>query len=252
MTNEKNNFSCNENNDELEFLKAQNLYKSFDSVTIDFSFTVQKGTMTTIVGPSGSGKSTVLRLIAGLEKNDEQTSKDNSKQPHIFLDGKEITNLAPGKRETGMVAQSGALFLHLTVEDNVGYGLECRGLSKKESRRRANLFLKKFNLEGFAKRYPETLSGGEAQRVALARTLIVEPKLVLFDEPLSAIDAPLRKQLAEDIRQMQQQTHFTGIMVTHDLTEAKNISDNIILMEKGEKVWEGKPDSFSESLFNQK
>src|SRR5574344_649963 len=137
----------------MVYFEAKNLYKTWDTVIVDFSFSADRGTMTTIVGPSGSGKSTVLRLIAGLEKNDERTSKDNSKQPHIFLDRKEITNLAPGKRETGMVAQSGALFLHLTVEDNVGYGLECRGLSKKESRRKANLFLKDFNLDGFAKRY---------------------------------------------------------------------------------------------------
>lgn len=223
------------------YFYADNLYKVWDTVTVDFSFAAERGTMTTIVGPSGSGKSTVLRLIAGLDTYD--------KIPHIVLDGKDITNLAPGKRETGMVAQSGALFPHLTVEDNVGYGLECRGMSKKESRAQADAFLAKFKLEGFAKRYPETLSGGEAQRVALARTLIVQPKLVLFDEPLSALDAPLRKKLAEDIRAMQKETNFTGIMVTHDINEAKTISDHIILVEKGKKRWEGKPAEFSESLF---
>ena len=251
------------------YFSAENLYKVWDTVTVDFSFTAERGTMTTIVGPSGSGKSTVLRLIAGLDtcdnradsddaqaksvtsagNSDAQPGKHNSSAPHIMLDGKDITHLEPGKRETGMVAQSGALFLHLTVEDNVAYGLECRGMSKKESRRQAESFLAKFNLEGFAKRYPETLSGGEAQRVALARTLIVQPKLVLFDEPLSALDAPLRKKLAEDIRMMQKETAFTGIMVTHDINEAKTISDTIILMEKGRKKWEGKPAEFSERLF---
>lgn len=272
------------------YFSAENLYKVWDTVTVDFSFTAERGTMTTIVGPSGSGKSTVLRLIAGLDTGDSrvdndnahadnddnhagngalasssntlasnsdtltdsseaQPGKHNSFAPHITLDGKDITHLEPGKRETGMVAQSGALFLHLTVEDNVAYGLECRGMSKKESRRQAESFLAKFNLEGFAKRYPETLSGGEAQRVALARTLIVQPKLVLFDEPLSALDAPLRKKLAEDIRMMQKETAFTGIMVTHDINEAKTISDTIILMEKGRKKWEGKPAEFSERLF---
>src|SRR5574344_1656025 len=169
------------------YFSAENLYKVWDTVTVDFSFTAERGTMTTIVGPSGSGKSTVLRLIAGLDtcdnradsddilagssaladssnmlasnsdtltgNSDAQPGKHNSSAPHIMLDGKDITHLEPGKRETGMVAQSGALFLHLTVEDNVAYGLECRGMSKKESRQQANLFLKDFNLDGFAKRY---------------------------------------------------------------------------------------------------
>src|SRR5574344_1689298 len=228
------------------YFSAENLYKVWDTVTVDFSFTAERGTMTTIVGPSGSGKSTVLRLIAGLDRFDKRTAAADA--PRIMLDGRDITALAPGRRETGMVAQSGALFPHLTVEDNVGYGLECRGISRKESRIRAEAFLAKFRLEGFAKRYPETLSGGESQRVALARTLIVQPKLVLFDEPLSALDAPLRRKLAEDIREMQRATGFTGIMVTHDINEAKSMSDRIILMGKGKKQWEGKPEEFSEAL----
>jgi len=227
------------------YFSAQNLYKAWDTVTVDFSFTAEHGTMTAIVGPSGSGKSTVLRLIAGLEQPDAH----GTSEMHIFLDGNETTHLSPGRRDTGMVMQNGALFLHLTVEDNVSYGLECRGFSKKESRVQAESFLAKFNLAGFAKRYPETLSGGEAQRVALARTLIVHPKLVLFDEPLSAVDAPLRKKLADDIRAMQRETGFTGIMVTHDIEEAKAISDTIILLEKGKMKWQGNPSAFSEELF---
>ena len=230
----------------MAYFSAENIYKVWDTVTVDFSFTAGRSTMTTIVGPSGSGKSTVLRIIAGLDQCDKR--KDAS-ETCITLDGKNITNCAPGKRECGMVMQNGALFLHLTVEDNVAYGLQCRGMSKKESRMKAEEFLTKFKLEGFSKRYPETLSGGEAQRVALARTLIVQPKLVLFDEPLSAVDAPLRQQLAEDIRAMQKVTGFTGIMVTHDISEAKATSDTIILMEKGKKCWEGKPELFSEDLF---
>ena len=240
----------------MVYFSAENIYKVWNTVTVDFSFTADRSTMTTIVGPSGSGKSTVLRIIAGLDQCDESKPLTNhtsisasSKIPRITLDGTNLTNCAPGKRECGMVMQNGALFLHLTVEDNVAYGLQCRGMSKKESRMQAEEFLTKFKLEGFAKRYPETLSGGEAQRVALARTLIVRPKLVLFDEPLSAVDAPLRKQLAEDIRAMQKATGFTGIMVTHDISEAKTVSDTIILMEKGKKRWEGKPELFSEDLF---
>src|SRR5574344_295914 len=235
------------------YFSAQNLIRDWGTVYVDVSFTAERGTMTAIVGPSGSGKSTVLRLIAGLEKNcSGSDSLTASNVQHIVLDGTDITHISPAKRGVGMVFQNHALFNHMRVDDNVAYGLRCSGMRKGESRKRADEYLKKFGLDSFGTRWPETLSGGEAQRVALARTLIVEPKLVLFDEPLSAIDAPLRKKLAEDIRQMQKQTHFTGIMVTHDLSEAKNISDNIILMEKGRKVWEGKPDSFSESLFTQK
>ena len=232
----------------MAYFEAEHLYKIWDTVTVDFSFTAEKGTMTTIVGPSGSGKSTVLRIIAGLDQMDKR-AQDDTCTARLSLDGRSLINLAPGKRETGMVAQNGALFLHLNVADNVAYGLECRGISKKEARRQAEAYLAQFKMEGFAERYPETLSGGEAQRVALARTLIVQPKLVLFDEPLSAIDAPLRRQLAEDIRTLQHKTNFTGIMVTHDLNEAKNISDKIILMKSGKKWWEGRPSEFSEAVF---
>src|SRR5574344_867279 len=146
-----------------------------------------------------------------------------------------------------MVMQSGALFLNMTVEDNVAYGLQCQGISKKDARQQAQSFLAKFNLTGFSKRFPDTLSGGEAQRVALARTLIIHPKLVLFDEPLSALDAPLRRKLAEDIRVLQKKNHFTGIMVTHDISEAKVMSDKIIVMKSGQKKWEGIPSDFNES-----
>src|SRR5574344_665951 len=232
----------------MVYFEAKNLYKTWDTVTVDFSFSADRGTMTTIVGPSGSGKSTVLRLIAGLDKNDVRT--DKSLFSCIMLDGSNITSLPPGKRQTGMVMQSGALFLNMTVEDNVAYGLQCQGISKKDARQQAQSFLAKFNLTGFSKRFPDTLSGGEAQRVALARTLIVHPKLVLFDEPLSALDAPLRKKLAEDIRTMQQETQFTGIMVTHDIAEAKAVSDKIILMHSGQKKWEGLPSEFKESYLS--
>jgi ABC-type Fe3+/spermidine/putrescine transport system ATPase subunit len=228
----------------MPYFEARNLYKVWDTVTVDFSFTADYGTMTTIVGPSGSGKSTVLRLIAGLDTNDSRTQNNSSQ---VILDGADITSLAPGKRNTGMVMQSGALFLHLTVQDNVAYGLECRGVSKTEARTKAVEFLEQYNLGGFAKRYPDTLSGGEAQRVALARTLIIQPKLVLFDEPLSALDAPLRRKLAEDIRVLQKKNHFTGIMVTHDISEAKVMSDKIIVMKSGQKKWEGIPSDFNES-----
>ena len=208
---------------------------------VDVSFQAQKGSMTSIVGASGCGKSTVLRLIAGILRADRRAVPMT-----IQLDGKDITKLPPGKRECGLVFQSGALFLHKSVEDNVAYGLECRGMKKREARQQARDFLALFNMQDFAKRYPETLSGGEAQRVALARTLIVQPKLVLLDEPLSALDAPMRKKLAEEIVSLQKKVGFTAVMVTHDVREAKLMSDRIILMEKGRIQWEGAADAFAE------
>ena len=227
---------------EKSYFTAENLIYDCDNFNLYASFSCDKNTMTSIVGPSGSGKSTVLRLIAGLEKATASTK--------ITLDDTEITALAPAKRGIGMVFQKANLFNHLRVDDNVAYGLRCKGMSRKESRERAAEFLKKFNLEGFGSRSPETLSGGEAQRVALARTLITKPKLILFDEPLSALDAPLRKKLAAEIRSLQKDFGFTGIMVTHDINEAKAVSDKIILLKDGRITWQGNPEDFTEEMLN--
>ena len=224
----------------MAYFIAENLKQIFDAVSIDVSFSCEKGTMTSIVGASGSGKSTVLRLISGLNKA--------CKEQKLVLDGVDVNALPPAKREIGMVFQSHTLFDHLKVEDNVAYGLISGGMKKKEARKQAADFLKQFELEGFEKRYPDTLSGGEKQRVSLARTLIMKPKLVLFDEPLSALDAPLRKKLAALIRSLQQTFGFTGIMVTHDINEAKAVSDHIILMKKGHIIWQGKACDFDEKM----
>lgn len=224
----------------MKYFTAENLKQNFDSIDIDVSFECEEKTMTCIVGPSGSGKSTVLRLISGLNKP--------CAEQKLVLDGKNINFLSPEKRGIGMVFQSHSLFNHLRVEDNVAYGLVSKGMKKKEARKLAVEFLKSFELEGFEKRWPETLSGGEAQRVALARTLITKPKLVLFDEPLSALDAPLRKKLAALIKKLQKDFGFTGIMVTHDINEAKTVSDKIILMKNGKIFWDGKTDDFDETL----
>lgn len=224
----------------MKYFTAENLKQNFDSIDIDVSFECEEKTMTCIVGPSGSGKSTLLRLISGLNKP--------CAEQKLILDGKNINSLPPEKRGIGMVFQSHSLFNHLRVEDNVAYGLVSKGMKKKEARKLAVEFLKSFELEGFEKRWPETLSGGEAQRVALARTLITKPKLVLFDEPLSALDAPLRKKLAVLIKKLQKDFGFTGIMVTHDINEAKSVSDKIILMKNGKIFWDGKTDDFDETL----
>lgn len=224
----------------MAFFKAENLIQNFESVKINLSFSCEKGTMTCIVGPSGSGKSTVLRLISGLNKP--------SVEQKLFLDGKDISNLPSAKREIGMVFQNHNLFEHLKVEDNVAYGLISKGMKKKDARKIATDFLKNFELEGFEKRYPDTLSGGESQRVCLARTLIINPKLVLFDEPLSALDAPLRKKLANLIKKLQKEFGFTGIMVTHDIQEAKMIADKILFMKKGKLLWQGKSQEFDDMV----
>ncbi len=207
------------------FFTAKNIYKKWQTVTVDFSCDCEKGSMTCLLGPSGSGKSTILNIIAGLEKND----KDDL---YLELDNKRIDKLLPSEREVGMVFQSGALFNHFNVIDNVSYGLISKGKSKKEARAEASDYLANFELTGFEKRMPQTLSGGEKQRVALARTLIIQPKLVLLDEPFSALDSDLRQKMAFQLKDWQKQFGFTAIMVTHDKLEAETVADKIINISK--------------------
>lgn len=208
----------------MSYFTVKNIHKTWESVTVDFSLECEKGTMTCLLGPSGCGKSTVLNIISGLEKNDA----DFEAQLEIELDGQRIEKLPPRLRNVGMVFQSGALFNHMNVVNNVAYGLISKGMKKKEALARASNFLPEFGLEGFDRRMPQTLSGGERQRVALARTLITQPKLVLLDEPLSALDADLRQRLALQIRDWQKTMGFTAIMVTHDIAEAETVADKIV------------------------
>ena len=210
------------------FFTVQNIHKTWESKTIEFSLECEKGTMTCLLGPSGCGKSTVLNIIAGLEQNDNMGSLK------IELDGQRIDTLPPSQRQIGMVFQSGALFNHLTVVDNVAYGLISQGIKKSQARKMASEYLARFDLAGFDKRMPQTLSGGEKQRVALARTLITKPKLVLLDEPFSALDTDLRHRMAAQLRQWQQELGFTAIMVTHDEQEAQTVADKIVRMESNE------------------
>ena len=234
----------------MSYFEAAGLRKTWADICIEFSCSIEKGRMLGIAGRSGSGKSTVLRLIAGLLEPDKTGHGQNTV---LMLDGRNLLSVKPARRGVGMVFQAAALFPHMRVDDNVAYGLRClsrsRGeLSKKQSRLRAAEFLERFGLEGFAERYPDSLSGGEAQRVSLARTLIVQPDLVLFDEPFSNLDAPLRKKLAADIRVLQKKIGFTGIMVTHDIEEAKSMCDLITVLRCGKQIWTGKPENFSEEL----
>ena len=207
----------------MSFFEVQNIHKTGETKTVEFFLECEKGTLTCLLGPSGCGKSTVLNIIAGLEQNDTPLM--------IELDGQRIDNLPPSQRQIGMVFQSGALFNHLTVVDNVAYGLISKGIKKAEARKMAGEYLARFDLAGFDKRMPQTLSGGEKQRVALARTLITEPKLVLLDEPFSALDTDLRHRMASQLRQWQQELGFTAIMVTHDEQEAETVADKIVRME---------------------
>lgn len=207
----------------MSFFEVQNIHKTWETKTVEFSLECEKGTLTCLLGPSGCGKSTVLNIIAGLEQNDTPLM--------IQLDGERIDTLPPAQRQIGMVFQSGALFNHLTVADNVAYGLISKGIKKSQARKMAGEYLARFDLAGFDKRMPQTLSGGEKQRVALARTLITEPKLVLLDEPFSALDTDLRHRMASQLRQWQQELGFTAIMVTHDEQEAQTVADKIVRME---------------------
>jgi len=200
---------------------VENLSKHWPMQTVNISLNLTQGESLVLLGRSGCGKSTVLRMIAGL------LSPDSGR---IVLDGIDITSLPPGKRGVGMVFQDSALFPHLTVEDNIGYGLVSSGMSKKQSRKSAHEWLERFSLTGFARRKSETLSGGERQRVALARTLAVQPRLVLFDEPLSALDSDLRFRLRRELRERQQEQGYTAIYVTHDMTDAEVLADQIVKM----------------------
>lgn len=204
------------------YLDVVCLAKKWPMRDVTVSFSLEKGKSFAILGPSGCGKSTVLRMIAGLVKPDSGS---------VFLDGFDITGMRAGKRGVGLVFQDHALFSHMSVEDNIGYGPVSAGSTKREARAVASEWLVRFGLEGFAKRRIETLSGGEKQRVALARTLAVSPRLVLFDEPLSALDSDLRARLREELRDRQRTLGYTAIYVTHDEDEAAFLADSIVRME---------------------
>ena len=201
------------------------------------SFGIEKGTLTTILGPSGCGKTTVLRMIAGLE---------SPTAGQIFMDGKEVTTLGPAERNVSMMFQSYALFPHMNVVENVMYGLRMSGVGKEAARTRAIESLKNVGLVGYNDRMPSELSGGQQQRVALARALILEPGILLFDEPLSNLDARLRRDMREEIRAIQQRLNLTVAYVTHDQSEALAVSDLIIVMNDGLLAQSGTPQEMYE------
>ena len=196
------------------------------------SFEVPQGTLTTILGPSGCGKTTLLRMIAGLEL---PTSGQ------VFIGGREVTTLGPAERNVSMMFQSYALFPHMSVRDNVMYGLKMSGVDKARAAERAQAALQGVGLVGLDARLPSELSGGQQQRVALARALVLEPAVLLFDEPLSNLDARLRRDMREEIRALQQRLGLTVAYVTHDQSEALAVSDQIIVMDHGVIAQAGTP-----------
>ena len=198
----------------------------------DTSLEIEPGSFVTLLGPSGCGKTTTLRMIAGFESPDEG---------EIFLGGEAINALTPNKRDTAMVFQSYALLPHYNIFDNVAYGLKLRKMDKATIKEKVTKILKLVGLEGMEARMTNQLSGGQQQRVALARALVLEPGVLLFDEPLSNLDAKLRVTMRTEIRRIQQEAGITAIYVTHDQSEAMALSDKIIIMEKGVVAQIGTP-----------
>jgi sulfate transport system ATP-binding protein len=213
---------------------ARNVSKRFGEFVAvdDVSLQVEGGSLTALLGPSGSGKSTLLRIIAGLEWPDAG---------EIVLAGKEATALAPQKRNVGFVFQHYAAFKHMTVRDNVAFGLKVRKRPKQEIRERVDELLHLVQLHGFGDRYPSQLSGGQRQRMALARALAVEPEVLLLDEPFGALDARVRAELREWLMRLHDVVHVTTVFVTHDQEEAMEISDQIAVMNHGRLEQVGAP-----------
>jgi iron(III) transport system ATP-binding protein len=215
-------------------VRFENVTKKFGEVVAlkPLSLDITPGTLVTLLGPSGCGKTTTLRLIAGLE---------SASEGRILIGGEDVTHLSATYRKVSMVFQSYALFPHMTVMENVGYGLSVKGMAKAEVRDRAEVGLELVGLKGFGARLPSELSGGQQQRVAVARAIVLEPEVLLLDEPLSNLDAKLRRHVREEIRQIQQRLGLTAVYVTHDQEEAMAVSDRIIVMKNAEIAQEGTP-----------
>lgn len=215
-------------------VRFENVTKKYGAVSAlkPLSLDINPGTLVTLLGPSGCGKTTTLRLIAGLE---------SATDGKVLIGGQDVTHLSATYRKVSMVFQSYALFPHMTVAENVGYGLSVKGMARAEVRDRAEAGLETVGLKGFGDRLPSELSGGQQQRVAVARAIVLEPEVLLLDEPLSNLDAKLRRHVREEIRQIQQRLGLTAVYVTHDQEEAMAVSDRIIVMKNAEIAQEGTP-----------
>ena len=227
----KEDYSPSKHKSEVSLLKKaiveiKDVNKSYgdNQVVRDLNLTVYEGEFLTLLGSSGCGKTTSLRMIAGFE---ELTSGS------ILIEGENIANKEPFERKVNTVFQSYALFPHMTVYDNIAYGLKIQKVSKKEIKERVQEMLELVQLEGFDKRYPSQLSGGQKQRVAIARAVINQPKVLLLDEPLGALDLKLRKQMQLELKRLQKKLNITFVYVTHDQEEALSMSDRIAVMHEG-------------------
>ncbi len=225
-------------------IEALNVNKRFGGFTAldDVCIRVDDGSLTALLGPSGSGKSTLLRVIAGLEVPDSG---------RVVIDEREVTNTPARERGVGFVFQHYAPFKHMTVHDNVAFGLSVRKRPKAEIRPRVQELLGLVRLDGLADRYPSQLSGGQLQRMALARALAVQPKVLLLDEPFGALDAQVRAELREWLRRLHEEIHVTTIFVTHDQEEAMEVAEQIVVMNKGRIEQAGTPHELYESPRNE-
>jgi sulfate transport system ATP-binding protein len=212
----------------------KNVTKRFGSFLAlnDVSLEVPNGSLLALLGPSGSGKTTLLRIIAGLEVADTGA---------VLHHEEDITDYSARERKVGFVFQHYALFRHMTIEDNIGYGLRVRGVKKEERRARVNELLKLIRLEGLGPRYPAQLSGGQRQRVALARALAAKPSVLLLDEPFGALDAKVRQELRQWLRRLHEEIQVTSVFVTHDQEEAFEVADRVVVMNEGKIEQVGTP-----------
>ena len=218
-----------------EKLIIENLTKKFgkNEGVENINLSVKEHDLLTLLGPSGCGKTTILRAIGGFNQIDSG---------RILLDGKEIQNLQPEKRPTGMVFQSYNLWPHMTVYENMAFGMQIRKCPKEQIKKEIKKMLELVRMEGSEKKYPNQLSGGQQQRIAIARALVLKPSLLLLDEPFSALDAKIRGQMREEIKRIQREAGLTVIFVTHDQEEAMAISDRIAVMRRGYMEQVGKPE----------
>ena len=218
-----------------QLLELKNIKKGFGETDVlnGITLSIEKGEFITFLGASGYGKTTTLRIIAGLEAPDSGT---------VFLDGKDVTAVPPNQRDVNTVFQNYALFPHLNVEGNVGYGLKIKRVPKAEIKKKVAEILELVQLTGYEKRMPSELSGGQKQRVAIARALVNSPKLLLLDEPLGALDLKLRRTMQLELKRLQKKLGITFLYITHDQEEAINMSDRIVVMKDGRFEQIGTPD----------
>jgi sulfate/thiosulfate transport system ATP-binding protein len=226
-------------------IEAASISKTFRNGHValhDVDLSIENGSLCALLGPSGSGKSTLLRIIAGLEEPNGGS---------VVIDGTDVTRLAPQDRGIGFVFQHYAAFKHLTVRENVAFGLRIRKVRKDRVRSRVDELLELVQLEGFADRYPSQLSGGQRQRMALARSLAIEPRVLLLDEPFGALDAQVRRELRTWLRRLHDEMHVTTVIVTHDQEEAMDIADTVFIMNNGMIEQQGAPKDVYERPANE-